>query len=382
MRERHLAVGPQAICLDKFREVSGMLGLMLRCRSSNLEFVMDASAPSPLATVKTSIIECLHALPQPGRRRRGRPEILPMSLVWMGMLVCILHRETSQRTIWRLLTATDVLAGPPIVVSVDAISKQLRRTGAATMEHLFRLLATEVLVRATPTRALPFPQVVALDESTLDPVAFRLPWARAVPRGSVALLPGKLIATYDVPRYCFRDIQLTDQPQQNERVSVWDMVSRVPVGSPILADLDYFGFRWFGDLTDAGYRYISRWRQGTSYGVEHVLMRHALVIESLGLAGGVPGRSGRASGAPHRGPARRADTVIPHQCDRSPAAVLASGARTVSALELAFKLAKTDLGLHLIWSTAWNVMLAQLWDVLIIAQIALATQRELAERLP
>ncbi len=48
-------------------------------------------------------------------------------------------------------------------------------------------------------------------------------------------------------------------------------------------------------------------------------------------------------------------------------------------IALALELDKTDLGLHLLWSAKWNVLMAQIWDVLIIAQIALFTQREVAD---
>lgn len=49
-------------------------------------------------------------------------------------------------------------------------------------------------------------------------------------------------------------------------------------------------------------------------------------------------------------------------------------------IELAFKLVKNDLGLHLLWSTRWEVILAQIWGVLLIAQIALYLRGEVARR--
>ncbi len=49
-------------------------------------------------------------------------------------------------------------------------------------------------------------------------------------------------------------------------------------------------------------------------------------------------------------------------------------------IELAFKLIKRDLGLHLIWSTSWDLILTQVWGTALIAQIAFAIRQELATR--
>lgn len=49
-------------------------------------------------------------------------------------------------------------------------------------------------------------------------------------------------------------------------------------------------------------------------------------------------------------------------------------------IELAFKLIKRDLGLHLIWSTSWEMILTQVWGTALIAQIAFAIRQELATR--
>lgn len=49
-------------------------------------------------------------------------------------------------------------------------------------------------------------------------------------------------------------------------------------------------------------------------------------------------------------------------------------------IELAFKTVKRDLGLHLLWSAKWELILTQVWGVLVIAQIATALRAELARR--
>lgn len=49
-------------------------------------------------------------------------------------------------------------------------------------------------------------------------------------------------------------------------------------------------------------------------------------------------------------------------------------------IELAFKTVKRDLGLHLLWSAKWELILTQLWGVLLIAQIAASLRAQIAKR--
>ena len=47
-------------------------------------------------------------------------------------------------------------------------------------------------------------------------------------------------------------------------VAAPDLVAELPAGALVLADLGYFSFPWFDDLTDAGHYWISRMRNPTS----------------------------------------------------------------------------------------------------------------------
>jgi len=47
----------------------------------------------------------------------------------------------------------------------------------------------------------------------------------------------------------------------------------LPVGSLILEDLGYFGFAWLDWLTDAGYWFISRLKEKTSYEILHTFIQ-------------------------------------------------------------------------------------------------------------
>lgn len=214
-------------------------------------------------------------------------------------------------------------------------------------------------------------------------MARTLPHLRTVPAGDDRLLPGKLLTAFDVRTQQFHTVRTTDLPRQNERVAARDLVATLPVGSLILADLGYFGFEWFDDLTDAGYSFISRLRARTTYEVVHGLTAHAGVRDDLVWLG-----TYRADQAKHL---QRLVTVpIGKTLHRYLTSVLDPTELSVAAIvrvygrrwniEEAFKTVKRDLGLHLVWSAQWELILTQVWGVLLIAQIATALRAQIAER--
>lgn len=347
---------------------------------------MTAPLGARLDAVEAILLDLLtQVVPAPAERRgRGRPTILPTAWLWTGMLVCILRGDQSLRAVWRRLTVTGVRDLGRIDLTADAIYKRLYRGSATVMEQLFRDTTAVLAAQTAPHERLGgYPHVIALDGSTLDALARRLPWMRDVPARDDALLPGKLLAAFDVDRQCFWEVQISDLPRQNDKVSARSLLRTIPSGSMILADLGYFGFAWFDALTDGGYAYISKLRAGTSYQTVHVLATHPQVRDSLVWLGAH--RADRAKHLVRVIEVRHQGTwfrYLTNECDPqrvSVAQVVALYARRWD-IELAFKLVKNDLGLHLLWSTRWAVVLAQIWGVLLIAQIALHLRDEVARR--
>lgn len=321
----------------------------------------------------------------PAPPERGRPEILPAALLWAGMLVCLLRGTPRAQAVWRLLTEQGLWHYPRIPVCAEAVRVRLHRAGSGVMQSLFPDITAELTAQtAGDTTLAPFASgVYALDESTLDQVARTLPTLRDVPAGDDRLLPGKLIAAFDVRRQLFTTIQTTDMPHQNEKVSARDLVATLPKKSLILADLGYFGFEWFDDLTAADHFYVSKLRAKTSVEVLHVLASQPTLRDDLVWLGAY--RSDRARYVVRRitvTVGRRTWTYITNVLD--PAALSAAEAVEVYArrwdIELAFKLLKRDLKLHLLWSARWEQILTQLWGALVIAQLALSVRAQIAER--
>jgi hypothetical protein len=326
--------------------------------------------------------------PSAAGRNRGRPPILPATLLWAGVLVMVVRRVPSQRALWRLLSSRGLWHFPAVPVTDDAIYKRLASEGPVAMETLFAAITALLLAQLTPaadTTLAPFAaEVVVFDETTLDPVARKLPMLRQVPRGSAQLLPGKLAAIYDVRRQLWRHLHYIDEPHQNEKRAARLLLGQVPAGSLILADLGYFSFAWFDELTDDGYFWIQRLRDGTSYDLVHTYYADEATgtLDALIWLG--KHRADRAKHAVRlvqfkEGPFQY--RYITNVCDPEllPLREIARLYHRRWDIELAFNLVKTHLGLHLLWSSKEAVLLTQVWAVLSIAQILHALRTLVAQ---
>ena len=318
-------------------------------------------------------------------RNRGRPPVLPATLLWAGLAVCVLRRATSQLDLWRLLSGTGLWHFPAVPVSDDAVYKRLAGEGPAALERLFADLTALLLARldgAADRTLAPFAaEVVAFDETTLDRVARKLPALRGVPPGDARLLPGKLAGVYDVRRQLWRHLEHLPDARQNEKAAARGLAAALPRGSLALVDLGYFAFAWFDDLTDAGQWWVSRLRERTSYEPIHVFFEDGETLDALVWLGAY--RADRAKHAVRLvqfrqgGALRRYVTNVrdPHLLP------LAEVARLYARrwdIEMAVDLVKTELGLHLLWSAKEAVVLAQVWAVLLIAQVLQALRRLVA----
>jgi hypothetical protein len=225
--------------------------------------------------------------------------------------------------------------------------------------------------------------VVALDETTLDPVARILPSLRPLKAGDHALLPGKLTSLFDIRLQQWRHIIHQPDAHQNEKVAARDMLAYVLPKSLLLADLGYFGFEWFDDLSRLGYWWVSRLREKTSYTVLHRYYDQEGVFDGLIFLGAY--RADRAATAVRlvqfQG-GKRSYQYITNVLDpvTLPLHEIARLYMRRWDIELGFKLVKRYLGLHLLWSSKVAGVLQQVWAVLIIAQVMQALQMEIAGR--
>jgi hypothetical protein len=318
---------------------------------------------------------------------RGRPRVLPALCLWGGLLVSVLRGFASQTDLWRLLTQQGLWDYPRFPVTDQAVYDRLADAGTAPMEQLFTHLTALLAERLAPfaeADLAPFATaVVALDESDLDRMARLLPALRALPARDARLLGGTLAGLFDLRLQQWRRVAYRTDSAQNEKVAARAMVSGLPVGTLIVADLGYFGFAWFDDLTDANYWWVSRLRAGTSYDLIHTYYQDDETFDGLVWLG--THRADRAKHAVRLVQFRVGEHLHAYLTNvRDPRLLpMAEIARLYGRrwdFELAIKLVKRELGLHLVWSTKPAVIAQQLWAVLCIAQILHALRFEVARR--
>jgi hypothetical protein len=196
-------------------------------------------------------------------------------------------------------------------------------------------------------------------------------------------LPGKLVALFDVRLQQWRAIEYIASAKENGMKRAYRMLASVKAGTTlVLADLGYFSFRWFDELTDLGYSWISRVKENTSVVVLHTYYQAGETFDRLVWLGAwnIKGKYVvRQVQFRQGGQLRQYFTNV---CDPTilPLCEIARLYARRWDIELAFLTLKRELGLHLIWSSKSMVILAQVWACLIIAQVLQAIRMEVALR--
>lgn len=315
---------------------------------------------------------------------RGRPRVLPSFCLWAGVIVCVLRGWGSQLAIWRMLSSKGLWDYPRFAVTDQAVYKRLEQEGEAPFKRLFEQVSAALRERLKPyTQQIAdfASEVVVIDETTLDPVARHLPLLRNVPKGDRQLLPGKLATVFDIRIQQWRHVTHIKKPTQNEKLAARSLLAHIEPRAMILADMGYFSFAWFDQLTEEGYYWLSRLRKKTSYKVIHTFYQQGETFDGLIWLGAY--RADRAGHAVRLVTFRVGKTLHryitnvldPEKFNMREMSVLYARRWDV---EMAFKLIKRELNLHLFWSAKTTVILQQVWAVLTIAQILHALQLEIA----
>ena len=317
---------------------------------------------------------------------RGRPRILPALCLWAGVMVCVLRGWNSQLAIWRLLYEKDLWDYPRFPISDQAVYKRLEQEGEGPLKWLFEQTSLILKERLHPYQhhlASFASQVVAIDETRLDQVLRHVPILRSYEKGDPHLLPGKLAGVYDIRLQQWSYAEHIQKAEENDKVSAPLLLSHIEPGALILMDLGFFSFPWFDQLTQEGYYWISRLRQGTSFKVIHTFYQQGDTFDGWIRLGAYRSDQARfvvrlicfrVGGQVYR---YITNVLSPHLLSIKEVATLYARRWDI---EMAFKLIKRELGLHLFWSGKAVVMLEQIWAVLLISQILHALQLEIAAR--
>jgi len=211
------------------------------------------------------------------RRPRGRPAELALSHLYLALLYGVLRHASHLTTIWRRLSLEAIGSWPPVRLTYEAVRKRLLTAGTAGLEELFALLCRGLAAwsQARQPSALSLaafaPQVVALDETTLDQVRRLTDDLAELPAGDPHLLPGKLAGLFDLRQQRWVRLQFRADVLAYCNVGILLLLEGLERGSLILADLGYFSFPWFDYLSGQGYWWVSRLKDGVSYEIEQVV---------------------------------------------------------------------------------------------------------------
>jgi Transposase DDE domain len=319
--------------------------------------------------------------------RRGRPPTLSLHHLALALLLGVLQGARHLSTIWRRLSLEAIGPFAPVQVTYEAVRKRLLSRGVAALQQLFEhvTLGLAHLSQSPSACSLaPFAsQIVALDESTLDRLRRLTDDLRNVPNRDPHLLPGKLACLFDLRTQRLVRVQFRADVLAACNTALLLLLEGLAPGSLILADLGYFSFPWFDYLTGQGYFWVSRLKDNVSYDLKEVFAYD----DGTGLLDAViwlgKYRANRAAHAVRLvcftvgGTRYRYLTNVLSPSQLSMQEIAQLYARRWD-IEMAFNLLKSELGLHLWWGACPQLVLAQLWIALILAQLLYGVQRHLA----
>lgn len=361
---------------------------------------MNSCASSDEAQARATAVESLlrELLGEPAPLRqpsRGRPEILPATALWAGLLVCLVRGLRHQIDVWRLLTVHGLWDLPRYAVTDMALYSRLERTSVTVLQNMFEEITALVQARFASLCACqlaPFARdILALDHTILETVFRKRQLLRGLPPGDRCLLPGALACLFDIRRQQWRRVTYTSDPEGDLSHDAPPLVKEIAAGTLLLFDLGYFAFRWFDQLTKDGYWYVTRLRDRVTWEVQHVFYEGGTTQTRL-WDGLVYLGKYRADRAAHpvrmiriivgQGEREVTYTYLTNVLDprQLPAWQVAELYRRRWDIEKAFDLVKTHLGLRLLWSSFPNVLLHQVFATFIIAQIVLALRTEIAQQ--
>jgi hypothetical protein len=341
---------------------------------------------TPAALMETLLMQAIEEPSETAvRKKRGRPARMSNQLLAAGILWCVLHGWVSQWDLWRRISCFGVGSLAAVPVCDQAIYNRLAKHGTAVMQQLCAQISTWLWHWMAPYeehRLAPFAQqILALDESTLDAVNRWLKELREVPVGDPCLLAGRLIGLFEVRRQQWVRLDWLPEAVANCQAYAEKMLSGLQVGTLLLFDLGYYNFAWFDTLTQHGIWWVARLRSNGSYTMEHILLQRDGYFEALIFLGAY--RSDQAAylmrliRVRYRGQWYSYISNITDPCQLSGAQIVALYARRWD-IELGFRLLKDHLGLRLLWSAKMQVIGAQLWATVILAQILHALQVQVA----
>jgi hypothetical protein len=320
--------------------------------------------------------------------KRGKPPTLTLPHLCLALFVGVFCGATGFTDIWRWLVTEPLGSFSKLTITDDAVRKAVQRWGPQTFANLYIHLCDalpKIKISETTTLLATFAtEIVALDESTLDAIHRHCKQVRHLDGGGNALLAGKIAGLWDIRRQRWFRLQFRADALAHCANALQSLIKNLPPGSLILEDLGYFGFPWLDWLTDAGYWYVSRLKEKTSYQLVHTFIQDQTqgFLDAVVFLGAY--RSDKAAHAVRLIQFRKGNRTFsyitnvldPHILPLHEVVQLYARRWDI---ELIFLLLKEHFGLHIWWSSKQDLMLCQLWIALILAHLLSRLRFQVAE---
>lgn len=317
-------------------------------------------------------------------RGRGRPQQVSGTQLWSSLLLCALQGMHSFADWRRLLGLQPIGPFAPLWLTRNGLVKRLLRAGLVPLQEVWEAINAQLALpasRAVPATLAAFaPEILCLDETRLDAVGRYLKPRRGLSTHDPACFAGKLVGLLDLRAQRWLRLEWREAVQENCRVDMLDFLQGLAVGSLLLFDLGYFSFSFFDTLTEWKLWWVSRYRENTSYQIAHVFYRQREVLDALVWLGTGQKQARHLVRLVRLGDGIGVRMYLTNVCDPQ---VLSLGevaqlyARSFD-IELAFRLLKEYLGMSHWWSSKSELILVQIWVVLILSHLVYALRERIA----
>ena len=317
-------------------------------------------------------------------RGRGRPQQVGGTQLWSSLLLCALQGMHSFADWRRLLGLQSIGPFAPLWLTRNGLVKRLLQAGLVPLQEVWETVNARLAFPASQTAAATLaafaPLILCLDETRLDAVGRYLKPRRGLSAHDPACFAGKLIGLLDLRAQRWLRLEWREAVQENCRVDMLDFLQGLSVGSLLLFDLGYFSFSFFDALTEWKLWWVSRYRENTSYRIAHVFYRQREVLDALVWLGTGQKQARHLVRLVRLGDGVGVRMYLTNVCDPQ---ILSLGevaqlyARRWD-IELAFRLLKEYLGMSHWWSSKPELILVQIWVVLILSHLVYALRERIA----
>jgi len=211
------------------------------------------------------------------KKDKYRARILKIEIVALMVLSFVIKRLMSFRELVQELRSGELPGLQEVEVTPQAFFKRLKAIHHSVFLEVLRqttrvLAASQKHIRPFIQALAPFAGgVYAVDDTTLDALMRRTPELKALPKGDMKTLAGRLGCAVDLLTGKVAEVMFDDDAKANEKNHILPLVERLEAGVLYVMDLGYFSFKMYDELTDHFTYFVTRARKNFTFERAHVI---------------------------------------------------------------------------------------------------------------